>query len=519
MIADPQVAPTLPSATAPSLLSPPSSTSSSTEASIALAPQHLQHQPTNNDLALHTQLQLQTYLQDLEEADADEAQVEAAVHASLLPAADGAGPATGAMDDPLLDPLSAPLHHPSTLGGPAFGFPGDIPSGTTTLIGASDLLLPFTQTELTVESFQHQMHMLSLESAVLGLEGLTLHEDGGATNSNGGAGADGNEGAGGVGGGGLGRNSREHGEHLHDFFEEMDDDDEECLPPSETKYILYDDHVSPISIADALTILNGNLYGDMMDRETLLTEGWYQHQHLHPHLTLPRYHHHALEDEDMPINSDVLSTASSMINKAHLGRGFRGGVYDGSVGVGRGEGREEEEMVDPADNSMAYLQDDTSQEVAHWLTNYGTTLDAVADQGICLEEDPLQTGGGPGPLGGLGISLNLAGNNVSPVTIHELFFSRYYSRIVYLNLWDTNLGTWGAQAVGGLLADRACRVQYLNLGCNRLKFEGIVQLSGLYKNESLVELDLSENNLGPKAVHSLQQVCVLCLFWVHLAPD
>jgi hypothetical protein len=39
-----------------------------------------------------------------------------------------------------------------------------------------------------------------------------------------------------------------------------------------------------------------------------------------------------------------------------------------------------------------------------------------------------------------------------------------------------------------------------------LSFEGIVQLAGLYKNESLIELDLSENQLGPKAIHSLQQV-------------
>ncbi|KAF9969430.1 hypothetical protein BGZ65_011958, partial [Modicella reniformis] len=51
---------------------------------------------------------------------------------------------------------------------------------------------------------------------------------------------------------------------------------------------------------------------------------------------------------------------------------------------------------------------------------------------------------------------------------------------------------------------------YLNLGSNRLGFEGIVQLSGLYKNDSLVELDLSDNHLGPKAVHSLQQVYNIC---------
>jgi hypothetical protein len=136
------------------------------------------------------------------------------------------------------------------------------------------------------------------------------------------------------------------------------------------------------------------------------------------------------------------------------------------------------------------------------------TNDNGCDEGGDCEEENQQ--GRPSHRRGPDIYLNLAGTIVSPINIHDIFFSQFYTRLVYLNLWDTNLGLWGAQALGGLMADCVCRIQFLNLGSNRLRFEGIMQLAGLYKNQSLIELDLRENQLGPKAIHSLQQVCLSC---------
>ncbi|KAF9133244.1 NACHT, LRR and PYD domains-containing protein 3 [Mortierella sp. 14UC] len=153
-----------------------------------------------------------------------------------------------------------------------------------------------------------------------------------------------------------------------------------------------------------------------------------------------------------------------------------------------------------SDNS--HLQEDTK------LRCYGDEAsddNGCDEEGSCGEENKQ---GRPSHRRGPDIYINLAGTILSPINIHDIFFSQFYSRLVYLNLWDTNLGIWGAQAVGGLMADRVCRIQYLNLGSNRLNFEGIVQLAGLYKNQSLIELDLSENQLGPKAIHSLQQTMV-----------
>lgn len=465
---------------------------------IALAPtqdasaEHFsQQQEQEEDGALHAHLQLQMYHEDLEDAEVEQAQLEAALQSSLFPG--GAGYSPG-VEDPLHDPLSAPLFQSSMEPSPYGLMQGTVLLSPTTETGPVHFV-PSATADVTVESFQQQMQVLSLESASIGLDGLLSNDDTTTTGGSGGV-VSGGGGGGGVGGEGVG-NRLNRGEHMHGLQEgdeEELDDDEECLPPSETKYLLYDDHVSPISISDALTMLNGNLYEDFMERDA--TEERYQ-QHEHHQYT---QHHALMDDDNSPINSP-----SSTTNKG-IGLGGAERVQEGAFGAdnptlqgGYGRGRDYES---------------THQEVAHWHSGGGGGgMEILSrstygdDCGVVQEEDEFLQGR-PTHQGRADISLNLACNHVSLITIHELFFSRYYSRIVYLNLWDSGIGTWGAQAIGGLMADRACHIQYLNLGCNRLGFEGVFQLSGLYKNDSLIELDLSENHLGPKAVHSLQQIMV-----------
>ncbi|KAF9994709.1 RNA-DNA hybrid ribonuclease [Entomortierella chlamydospora] len=375
-----------------------------------------------DDIALHTQMQLQLYLEDIEEAEA-QAEVDVALAASL----------------DALDPLE---YHPS----------GHFANSVSPDIIPSDTV----SAELTAESFQQQMR--SLESSVLAAAAVSATAQSFPLDMNINLMQD-----------GL---ALEHGA-MHDLQDEMDDDDEECLPPSETKYILYDDHVSPVSIREALVILNGDLAENRSRYPS------------HSHLDHPDH------DRESPIYSTLSSTLNT--NKAAL----------------------HDERDDDDDNDNDYNFHIRQYEDANGVHSHGAAQGHSSTLGLPspppgIKGDFLDQGDLQGrPIRyGPDISLNLAGNVISPITVHELFFSYFYSSLVYLNLWDTNLGTWGAQAVGGLMADSACRIQYLNLGCNRLGFEGIVQLAGLYKNSSLVELDLSENRLGPKSVHSLQQTMV-----------
>ncbi|KAF8982199.1 NACHT, LRR and PYD domains-containing protein 14, partial [Entomortierella lignicola] len=411
---------------------PPSTSSSQSQHSENHVPsQEDQVGQYNDDIALHTQMQLQLYLEDLEEAESL-AQVDEAIVASLYTA----------------NPLD--------------------PIGSNSFTTPTDATLSDMTPELMAQSFQQQMISLATtntsQSFPMGVN-VNLLQDG------------------------LGL---EHGA-LHDFQDEMDDGDDECLPPSETKYILYDDHVSPITIREALVILNGTVYDDL----GIGTTRGENRSHL-PHT-------HLVHDGENPI----YSTSSFQ----------RDAVNTHAANKGKPRSMTFNEYDDDDDNDYNFhtqqyqtADDKNSQEAFQGHSStlgllsppIGTKSDYLDQED--LKEETLQ--GRPSHHGGPDISLNLAGNMISPITIHELFFSRFYSRLVYLNLWDTNLGIWGAQAVGGLMADNACRIQYLNLGCNRLGFEGIVQLAGLYKNSSLVELDLRDNRLGPKSVHYLQQTMV-----------
>ncbi|KAF9936962.1 NACHT, LRR and PYD domains-containing protein 13 [Mortierella alpina] len=467
-----------------------------------------------DDIALHTHLQLQGYLEDLTEQDsaavaasiaahADAAeyhQVEAMLAASLYPATNSINNSNAL--DPLYNPSWSAHSYADSLttdlfqatAGPAIPAEGQ------------------TQMSITPESFQQQM--VSLEAAAA-LQSFSL-----AMNTT--------------------RDGLAHGGlHVLQEEEEEEDDDEECLPPSETKYILYDDHVSPISIADALAMLNDTLEEDLAQGVLLpltaatpaSTTTIEESHHLRPHIL----------DRELDRSHPIFSEDSTVVEqKAHAsgkgkdtneGKSASLGDSDG-LQVLYDHGMQGDVGLKEIETSPAGVPQDLMHACSkrpsslpghsslnHSSRGHSTTMGLLSPpsgagsvhdgffEQVCSEEDKTLLGR-PSHQGGPDISLNLAGNILSPISIHDLFFSRYYTRLVYLNLWDTNLGIWGAQAVGGLMADRSCRVQYLNLGCNRLGFEGIVQLFGLYKNDSLVELDLSENHLGHTAVHSLQQIMV-----------
>ncbi|KAF9571748.1 hypothetical protein EC968_000194 [Mortierella alpina] len=482
-----------------------------------------------DDLALHTHLQLQGYLEDLTEQDsaavaasiaahADDAeyyQVEAMLAASLYPTTNTINNSNAL--DPLYNPSWSAHSYADSLATDLFQ---STVSPTPTVMPADGQ----TQTSITQESFQQQM--VSLEAAAtLQSFSLAIHTP---------------------------RDSLAHGEGLHALQDEDEDDedDEECLPPSETKYILYDDHVSPISIADALAMLNDTLEEDLAQgvllsgtaataASTAASTAMMTTTTTKEESQLRRPHTPLELDRSSPIFSGESTVVEPSAHASGKGEGTSEGG-DASLGVGNGSqtlqdhgmqgdvvGEKEkrieaspaglpQDLMHASSERPSHLADTSS--LTHSSKGHSTTMGLLSPpsgaesthdgffEQVCSEED--RTLGRPSHRGGPDISLNLAGNILSPISIHDLFFSRYYTRLVYLNLWDTNLGIWGAQAVGGLMADRSCRIQYLNLGCNRLGFEGIVQLFGLYKNDSLVELDLSENHLGHTAVHSLQQIMV-----------
>ncbi|KAF9436860.1 NACHT, LRR and PYD domains-containing protein 3 [Entomortierella beljakovae] len=397
-----------------------------------------------DDLALHTQMQLQLYLQDLQEQE-DAQAVDAALAASI-------------QFDYVQD---------HTQSNPTSPFATGIPSSLGSNINSVDMVAQsFQQGMLSLESSSIAAANNTPQTFSLGMNINLMHD-------------------------GL---ALEHGESLHDLQEEMDDDDdEECLPPSETKYILYDDHVSPVSVREALTILNGSMYDELVKGVTLNEN----HNHLYP-----SHNHSSYEFDD---KSPIYSPISSSKLTANVALSAEDAYdeddeYDTDYSLhledtGDRSFQDKRRLIDAAVKPMGLISPGPE------LTK--SNLSEIEER----IEESLQ-GRSSHHHSGPDILLNLAGNVISPITVHEIFFSRYYSRLVYLNLWDTDLGIWGAQAVGGLMADSACRIQYLNLGCNRLGFEGIVQLAGLYKNSSLVELDLRENRLGHKAVHSLKQTMV-----------
>ncbi|KAG0056968.1 NACHT, LRR and PYD domains-containing protein 14 [Gryganskiella cystojenkinii] len=384
----------------------------------------VERQDGDNDIEsadIHSQLQIQLYLEELEQAEVaaqDSLQVEAAVQASLHQ-----------------------LDHPEQSH-------EHLPVWSTSV---------FDQPGLTVteEAVLANMSLLSLAVAASAGAGL---------------------------GGGIGQEvafSQALGTgHVDpDYHIEEDDEDEECLPPSETKYILYDDHVSPVGIPEALAMLNGNLM------DVLLPVDGHQ--------------------ETSTMTTDLVSQQEGGRNTVeHLSEETAAAT---PLHVIQKEYQEFMWAKKVQTQKIEYPQDVTSEFETE---SPPSPSDERQHCSLSDMDDMVNLQGRLSHHAGPDISLNLAGNVLSPITIHDLFFSRYYACLVYLNLWDTNLGTWGAQAVGGLMADSACRIQYLNMGRNHLGFEGIVQLSGLYKNSSLVELDLSENHLGPKAAHSLQQIMV-----------
>ncbi|KAF9283423.1 NACHT, LRR and PYD domains-containing protein 3 [Linnemannia elongata] len=512
---NPGLAPQLPPPGAASSSSSSASSSGSSSSNQLTQQEQQQVEQYKDDIMLHTQLQLQLYLEDMEEAETAaeiQAHIEQAAFAeSLINSANAL--------DPLQDSLLHGGYH-----GFAEGSPGPLSPDAT-------------------QMFEQQM--ISLESnalaAAAAADATTPFQLGGGSIAAGGGGLGGGGNA--IGGG--------QGEHAHDGLDldlaEMDEDDEDCLPPSETKYILYDDHVSPVSMAQALALLNDPLHEELV-------------VHVHSNSS-NHYTHDGLDDSRQPIsilgrNGDESGTlpifsapsplppASSLASFSDTRRINPVGATPWSINHTRYAYEEEVDhnfhpweqeqhgeisrtghshtmgLPSPPTaaatskssqagffgNDNQHLQD--NQQRFYGDTNDCATLandNGCDEEGNCEEENQQ---GRPSHRRGPDIYLNLAGTIISPINIHDIFFSHFYSRLVYLNLWDTNLGIWGAQAVGGLMADRVCRIQYLNLGCNRLGFEGILQLAGLYKNQSLIELDLSENQLGPKAIHSLQQTMV-----------
>ncbi|KAF9924454.1 NACHT, LRR and PYD domains-containing protein 3 [Linnemannia zychae] len=493
----------------------PSSSSSSSSNQLAQQEQQ-QVEQYKDDILLHTQLQLQLYLEDLEEAEnATEIHVQidqAAFTESLINSPNA------------LDPLQHSIFNTHEFGE---GSPGPLSPHTT-----------------------HTFQQLMSATATAGAASPDGYHIGGGTGGLGEGGETALEGAGSQ----TDHANIEHGDMDLDWPEhDDDDDDEECLPPSETKYILYDDHVSPVSMAQALALLNDPLHEDMV-----------------VHVQSNNCNHHTNDsnrlqnrDEDpnaSPIyrlspalppasasssSSSSFSSSSTQLPASSDSRwnmNIKNGMpwrinhtgYAQAAEIDRIWGGEKDEehaeiMRTGYSNTMGLPSpptataaskssqaeffghecNDQKQRFHSDNNNDNTTMmhNQQGDGGLeCDPLDPLE--GRPRHRKGSDIYLNLAGTILSPINIHDIFFSQFYSRLVYLNLWDTNLGTWGAQAVGGLLADRMCSIQYLNLGCNRLEFEGIVQLAGLYKNQSLIELDLSENQLGAKAIHSLQQIMV-----------
>lgn len=521
---NPGLAPQLPPPGAASSSS--TSSSSGPSSSNQLTQQEQQQvEQYKDDIMLHTQLQLQLYLEDMEEAETAEIQAhidQAAFAESLIYSANA------------LDPLQDSLL-PGGYNGFAGGSPGPLSPDAT-------------------QMFQQQM--ISLESnalaAAAAADATTPFQlgGGGIGAGGGGLGGGGNVIGGGVGGG--------QGEHAHDRLDfdwaEMDEDDEDCLPPSETKYILYDDHVSPVSMAQALALLNDPLHEDLVVHVHSNNSNHYTHDgqddNRQPLSMLGRKG----DDSDTPpIYSTPLPLPSSLASFSDTRRINPVGATPWRINH---TGYAHEEEIDDNYHPWEQQQHEEISRTGHSHTMglpsppaaaaaskysqagffgndnqrlqdkqqrfYGhdndyaplANEDGCDEEGNCEEENQQ---GRPSHRRGPDIYLNLAGTIISPINIHDIFFSQFYSRLVYLNLWDTNLGIWGAQAVGGLLADRVCRIQYLNLGSNRLEFEGILQLAGLYKNQSLIELDLSENQLGPKAIHSLQQVRLSCHFILRYA--
>ncbi|KAG0239779.1 NACHT, LRR and PYD domains-containing protein 14 [Actinomortierella wolfii] len=295
-------------------------------------------------------------------------------------------------------------------------------------------------------------------------------------------------------------------------------EDDEYVPPSELKYILYEDHVSPITIQEALAVLNDHLYDprvldQSMDRDACgansegglwsVANGCPDEENDLSYLDRLGFG----QDEDEDENEDEDEDDND--NKEE-GEEQRGNESEGKSSLLH----QKDEELAVIFETRKHLPSPTSTEGAYPFPSMGVESPALTD-GFKTYTDSHSTTGDASSTQQRShgrrepdISFNLASQQLTPDHIHDLYFSRHYSRLVYLNLWDTNLGIWGAQAVGGLLADRTCRIQYLNLGRNRLGFEGMMQLSGMYKNHSLIELDLSDNQLEAKAVHCLQQMLV-----------
>ncbi|KAG0366764.1 Leucine-rich repeat-containing protein 31, partial [Mortierella sp. AD032] len=484
-----------------------SSTSASSSTTTTQLTQHeqLQVEQYKDDIMLHTQLQLQLYLEDMEEAETVaefQAHIDQAAFAESLVNSAHA-----------LDPLQDSLLPTSP-----FGSGGPL---------SPDMTQIFQQQMMTLES--NALAAAAAADATAPQDFL-------------------HAGAGGLGGLGVGGGGQsEHAHYRHedrDLDWAEDDDDEDCSPPSETKYVLYDDRVQPVSMAQALVLLNDPLLDDLVVHVHSNNSGHYTHDHdtddnlLQSHLQFSR--------DGAPIYSAVSPPSASLssfpssltlsdtrrdakINAAgaiswrinHTGHAYEGQIDDNfddnyhsweheeitRKGHSHTMGLPSPPTASAASKSLqaGFFGSDSDH---HSQANrcYG---DETSDDNGCDEEGDCEEENDQGRLShrrGPDIYINLAGTFLSPINIHDIFFSQFYSRLVYLSLCHTNLGTWGAQAVGGLMADRVCRIQYLNLAGNRLDFEGIVQLAGLYKNQSLIELDLSDNQLGPKAIHSLQQI-------------
>ncbi|KAG0270548.1 NACHT, LRR and PYD domains-containing protein 14, partial [Linnemannia exigua] len=464
-------------------------------------------QQYKDDIMLHTQLQLQLYLEDMEEA---ETVAEIQAHIDQAAFAESLVNSAHALD-PLQDSLLPTS--PFSSGGP---------------------LSP----DMT-QMFQQQM--MSLESnAIAAAAAADAAAPEGPLHA----------GAGGLGGVGVGRGVQS--EHAHyrqrdlDLDWAEDDDDEEFSPPSETKYLLYDDGVQPVNMTQALALLNNPLHEDLVVHIDSNNGNHYTHDHdtddnlQRSHLQFSRDGAPIYSLDPPPATSSSCFPSSSLtssgarrdakINAAaaiswrinHTGQACEGQIDDNyhsweyeevtRTGHSHTMGLPSPPTASAASKSLhtGFFGSDSSH---HAQANqeqrcHGgeTTDDNGCDEEGSFEEENQQ--GRPSHRRGPDIYINLAGTFLSPINIHDIFFSQFYSRLVYLSLCHTNLGIWGAQAVGGLMADRVCRIQYLNLAGNRLNFDGVVQLAGLYKNQSLIELDLSDNQLGPKAIHSLQQTMV-----------
>jgi Ran GTPase-activating protein (RanGAP) involved in mRNA processing and transport len=80
----------------------------------------------------------------------------------------------------------------------------------------------------------------------------------------------------------------------------------------------------------------------------------------------------------------------------------------------------------------------------------------------------------------------------------------FINRFVTVDLSGNELGSYAMLPLGESLTNHACSIRTLNLSNNNLEEAGgLIIAKALYKNKSLLDLDLSDNNFGPHTAEAL----------------